>query len=181
MRARRQSGRIQVAAGRRVGLALASALCLLAAGASGPSAAEDAHAPPVGLDALLKLPSGTGVRSSVPLAGGATRNEWLARFDLARLELLGAEQRLATAQQQLGEIAADTSTWQVSAPGGVAGASESGPLSFTLRQEIRRHREDIANAQQALDELRIEANLAGVPVGWTGEEPALDRSVDDLH
>ena len=145
------------------------------------SPGEDAPAPSVGLDALLKLPSSTGVRSTVPVAGGATRNEWLARFDLARLELLGAEKRLATAQQQLGEIAAGTSTWQVSAPGGVAGAGENGPLSFTLRQEIRRHREDIANAKQTLDQLRIEANLAGVPPEWTGEEPALDSSVDGVR
>ncbi len=168
MRDRKPSGRIPAVAGWRVGLTLTLALCFLADGAFG----EDAQAPPVGLDALLKLPSSTSVRSPAPLAGGATRNEWLARFEEARLELLGAEKGLATAQHKLGEMAAGTSAWQVSAPGGIAGASENGPLSFSLRQEIRRHREDIANAKHALDELRVEANLARVPLEWTGEEPA---------
>ncbi|MCZ6569611.1 MAG: hypothetical protein O7B23_05565 [Deltaproteobacteria bacterium] len=173
MRDRKPSGRIHAVAGWRVGLTLAS--CFLAAGAFG----EAAQAPPVGLDALLKLPSGTRVRSAAPLAGGATRNEWLARFEEARLELLGAEKGLATAQHKLGEMAAGTSAWQVAAPGGVAGASENGPLSFSLRQEIRRHREDIVNAKLTLDELRVEANLAGVPPEWTGDQPVLDSRVRD--
>ena len=181
MRARKPSGRIPAAGERRVGLVLALALCLLPAGASSESPAEDGPAPPVGLDALLKLPPRTSFQSSVPQAGGASRSEWLARFDQARLELLGAEKSLATAQHQLGEMASGAGSWQVAAPGGVAGSGENGPLSFSLRQEIRRHREDIASAQQAIDELRVEANLAGVPLEWTGEQPALDPSVDDLH
>ena len=123
----------------------------------------------------------TGVRSSVQSTGGATRSEWIARFDQSRQDLAQAEERLATARQELETLASGNSTWQVAAPGGSAGSGDNGPLSFSLRQEIRRHREDIASAQQVIDELRVEANLAGVPLEWTGEEPALDPSVDDLH
>ena len=44
-----------------------------------------------------------------------------------------------------------------------------GRASRTARSASRasREREDVARAQNVLDELRIEANLAGVPESWT--------------
>jgi hypothetical protein len=87
-------------------------------------------------------------------------------------DLATARERLASAQTQLGELAANTESWQVTAPGAAAGAStENGPLSYSLRQEIRRARDDIARAEQAYRELRIEANFAGVPAEWMGAPP----------
>ena len=45
-------------------------------------------------------------------------------------------------------------------------ASPDAPLDFQLRQEIKRHREEIEHLEQQLQELEIEANLAGVPEEW---------------
>jgi len=135
-----------------------------------PAAVEDAApVPPIGLDALLKLPSGAPARETQ--RSGEGPNEWRARFAVARGELTAAENALASAQQQLEELASGRESWQVAAPGAQAG-SDTGPLSFGLRQEIRRQREAVDRAQRQLDELRIEANLAGVPEEWTREAPA---------
>jgi hypothetical protein len=132
---------------------------------------EDATAPPVPLDALLRLPSATAPPPEQPTRGGTTRKEWEARFARASSDLAAARERLATAQSQLEEMAANTESWQVTAPGPVGAGSEGGPLSYSLRQEIRRAREDIARAEQAYHELRIEANFAGVPPEWMGAPP----------
>jgi hypothetical protein len=140
-----------------------------AIGQTGP--AEDAVPPPVPLDALLKLPSAAAPTAEQPSRGGATRKEWEERFARANADLAAARERLATAQAQLGELAANTESWQVAAPGGAGPGSENGPLSYSLRQEIRRAREDIARAEQAWHELRIEANFAGVPPEWIGPAP----------
>jgi hypothetical protein len=126
----------------------------------------------VPLDALLRLPSGAAPATEQPTRGGVTRREWEERFASARADIAAAKERLATAQAQLGELAADTESWQVAAPGPAGGARENGPLSYSLRQEIRRAREDIASAEQAWHELRIEATFAGVPPEWMGEAPA---------
>jgi hypothetical protein len=47
--------------------------------------------------------------------------------------------------------------------------SSTSPLSFRLRQELLRNREGLDSAERALKELRIEADLAGVPVDWRGD------------
>jgi hypothetical protein len=39
-------------------------------------------------------------------------------------------------------------------------------VSYKLRQDIRRQRDEVAQAERVLQELRIEANLAGVPEDW---------------
>jgi hypothetical protein len=153
------------------GCALGSAALLLAAA---PAAGDDApeEAPPVALEKLLDLPP--GLDSPAVRYGGATRNEWRARFDEARAKKAEAQAALDKAQQELGEIAAETDQWQMSAPGlgGVqAAAGDKGPLNYRLHQEIRRQREEIARADQRLQELRVEANLAGVPREWTEPEP----------
>jgi hypothetical protein len=143
----------------------------LAQGAQ-PGPKEDAVAPSVPLDALLKLPTAAAPPTEQQSRAGITKQEWEERFARANADLAAARERLASAQTQLGQLAANTESWQVTAPGGTAGASgENGPLSFGLRQEIRRAREDIASAEQAYHELRIEANFAGVPAEWMGAPP----------
>jgi hypothetical protein len=136
---------------------------------SSPAPAEDA-APSVGLDALLRLPPPTAMPKS-PEKGGGGPGEWRARFAAARGDLEAAEKALADAQGELEKLASDQESWQVSAPGGQAGA-DTGPLSYSLRQEIRRQREAVERASREFDELRIEANLAGVPEEWMQEPSA---------
>jgi hypothetical protein len=145
-------------------------LCLLLPGVA---LAEDADAPkegqaaPVALDALFKLPS-QAPRIEAPEHGGDTQREWLERFDVARDDLTRAQTRLEATQAELEELASSSQSWQVAAPGGQPGG-DNGPLSFRLRQQIRRDREEVETAERNLTELRVEAELAGVPPEWTGE------------
>lgn len=148
-----------------------AALILLAALAAGAEEAE-APAPSVPLDRLLEVPR--DVEVSTRRQGGASRDEWRARFAEVRTQRAQAQAALEAAQKELEGIAADTSQWQMTAPGlgGVQAASggEQGPLSYRLKQEIRRQREEIERADQRLQELRVQANLAGVPEEWIAEE-----------
>lgn len=184
MRVRRGGRGANGAVGRRCAprwLAVLLLACLLGpGGALAQSApAEKGTARPVGLDALLKLPDSTPTPTAKPMAGGATRDQWRLRFTKSRLELQEAELRLAEAQTELEKLASATSTWQVAAPGGGA-STESGPLSYSLREQIRRSRSDIARAERALDELRVEANLAGVPAAWIADaDPSRAPAGDD--
>lgn len=138
-----------------------------------PDPTQDASPRPVSLDALLKLPETPSAPRPEPEVGGATRREWQSRFGAARADVETAEARLAEARAQLEKLASGSESWQVSAPGAPAASNtETGPLSFGLRQEIRRSREEVERAEQALAELRIRANLAGVPAEWMGEDAA---------
>jgi hypothetical protein len=148
----------------------ALAVLILFAGSS--AGAEDVEAPPdVSLDQLLHVPH--DVDLSTPRRGGATRDEWRARFDAARAERAEAQAALEAAQKELEGIAAESSQWQMTAPGlgGAQAATSEKPLSYRLRQEIRRQREEIERADQRLQELRVQANLSGVPEDWIAEEP----------
>ncbi len=145
---------------------------LLLAVAGSPRAQEaDAPPQPVSLDKLLTVP-GT-VEVSAPTYGGATRSEWRARFDQARAERAKAEAALESARQELEQIASDTDQWQMQAPGlgGALSGGDTGPLSYRLRQEIRRQRDEIEHTERRLQELRVEARLAGVPEEWIEPEP----------
>lgn len=150
---------------------VACAALLLAAAGSARAGESEAPPTPVSLDKLLTLP-GT-VEVSAPTYGGATRSEWRARFDQARAEHARAEAALESARQELEKIASDTDQWQMQAPGlgGQLSGGDTGPLSYRLRQEIRRQREEIEHAERRLQELRVEARLAGVPEEWTEPEP----------
>jgi len=135
--------------------------------ASGGSSPAGPGVPDVGLDSLLRLPP-----SSAPApqarTGGATRQEWEQRFAAARGDVEAAKQALEKAQNELGEMATSSGAWQMSAPGAAANANtENSPVSYRLRQEIRRQRDELASAERRLTELEVEANLAGVPEDWT--------------
>ena len=127
-------------------------------------AATDPAPSPVGLDALLRLPAQSPAPAREPASLG-DRKEWEARFAEARAELEAARAALAASQAELGELASGGNAWQMAPPG--AGANpENSPVSYKLRQDIRRQRGEVAEAERALTELRIEANLAGVPGDW---------------
>jgi hypothetical protein len=156
---------------RWVGRVPIPALLALLAGTFPAAAEEEPGAPPpeVPLERLLTVPR--QVDLSAPRPGGATRSEWRARFAEARAERDQAQAALAASQSELEELAGETDNWKLAAPG-IGAGSDTGPLSYRLRQEIRRHREEIERAEHQLRELRVEANLAGVPDGWIEPEDA---------
>jgi hypothetical protein len=128
------------------------------------TAATDAVPSPVGLDALLRLPAQSPIPEAEPKGTGDQKG-WEARFAAARGELEAARAALVESQTELGKLASDSNAWQMAPPGASANI-ENSPVSYKLRQEIRRQREEVAQAERALTELRIEANLAGVPEAW---------------
>jgi predicted nucleic acid-binding Zn-ribbon protein len=131
--------------------------------AAGARAAEDAPPPQVDLERLLRLPR--SYDASVPRYGGATQVEWRERFAKAQRDLDLASVALEEVEEELKSMANESSQWQVSAPGQTQ-SSETSPLSFRLREEIRRQREEVARAQKRERSLDIEADLADVPEEW---------------
>jgi hypothetical protein len=63
-------------------------------------------------------------------------------------------------------LAGEKAGWQMSAPGVQAMNPEDSPVSYELRQELRRQREEIERFERRLRELEVEAKLAGVPDEW---------------
>lgn len=128
--------------------------------------------PAVGLDQLLKIPDAVVIEA--PRRRGATRSEWSTRFREARGRKESAESGLDAARKELTELAAQTQTWSIAAPGGVKEQNldaEGAPLNYRLYQEMRRLREDVERAERLLQELVVEANLAGVPPEWQNPDP----------
>jgi hypothetical protein len=143
--------------------ALLIALALPTGAESGD--ATDATPPPgVDLDALLRLPKDSP-RVEESRRGGLSRKQWEERFESATADVAESRAALRKAQGELEEMAAGTDAWQLAAPGAPAG-SDNSPLSYKLRQEIRQQRDELAAAEKRYEELRIEANLAGVPEEW---------------
>lgn len=127
----------------------------------------DNERPKIELGRLLKLPD--SYRPPSANRRGVDRSKWEKRFEGVRLELSTAVQALATAQTELGEAADESSAWAVAAPGGIPNP-ENTPLSYKLRQEIRRQRELVERAERLLLALEIEADLADVPDQWRAVE-----------
>lgn len=126
-----------------------------------------------GLDALLQLPSGYQAQPPPPVAG-ATEAEWRRRFAKAQGELAEAREELERAKRELDAVAEGgaSSQWAVAPPGASnSGGGSTSPLSFKLRQELRRSRSRVEAAEKAVRELTIEADLAGVPERWRGAPP----------
>ncbi len=139
--------------------------------ATSPVAADDPASPPsdgaakpkVDLGRLLKLPD--SYQRPVESRRGKGQAEWQSRFETVRLDLVSAETALAKAKADLDAAATDSSQWAVAAPG-TAPNPENTPLSYKLRQEIRRQRENLKRAERQLRALEIEADLAEVPQSW---------------
>ncbi len=130
---------------------------------AGSGATATVPAPPAGsLDRLLQLPE--SLDYGVERRSGSTRGEWRTRFRDARGALEQARAALAKAQQQLEGVAEESDAWLLAPPGVTEGTDA--PLSYRLRQEIRRQRGEVKRAEQRLRDLEIEAELAGVPPEW---------------
>ena len=147
--------------GWRVGAVSALAAGLMA-GSPAPEAKEAAEPPTVDLDRLLRLPESLELDAAE--RGGATASQWRLRFQAERAKLSAARAALHSAQVELEGLAEESSSWQM-APPGAKGATQS-PVSFRLHQEIRRQNEEIDRSQRRLEELGVEADLAGVPEKW---------------
>lgn len=152
-------GRLAGRPPRRGWLLLLALPALLAVG----SAPAQEGAAKVELEKLLKLPD--SLDYAVEQRGGATRAEWLERFQEARASVEEAEAALRRSQAELEEVASSSGAWQV-APPGVSTPTTEQPLDYRLRQDIRRKKREVEAAERRLQDLTIEANLAGVPDDW---------------
>lgn len=119
------------------------------------------------LDDLLRLPSDYDARPAGRAVAGASEDEWRQRFVRAEKAIGEARDALVETKKELDELAetGGGSQWSV-APPGASGQQTTSPLSFKLRQQLQREREALDEAEKALRELRIEADLAGVPAEW---------------
>ena len=135
---------------------------------------------PPKLDALLHLPSDFVAKEPHAVAG-AGESEWRRRFTKADHNLSAARASLEKTKRELDKIAVGSSSsqWAIAPPGGGGGGGDSGgapsPLSFKLRQQLRGDRDRIVADEKALRQLRIEADLAGVPKRWRVVNPDSDE------
>ncbi|MEE8581153.1 MAG: hypothetical protein V3T33_06140 [Myxococcota bacterium] len=116
----------------------------------------------VELERLLRLPDSFDAGGE--RRAGSTAAEWRSRFRKARNDLDVARQGLQGAQAELESLAGDTGSYQMAAPG--ATEIQNSPISFRLRQDIRRQREELERGEKRLRALTVEANLADVPEAW---------------
>jgi hypothetical protein len=124
--------------------------------------AEAPASGPVGLDRLLKLPAGSDYGAGES-RGGRGRGEWASRFAGLRGALANEKAQLEAAEQERQRIAGSVDQWLLGPPGATR---ENAPLDFRLRQEIRRHRDEVERLEQEIRDLEIEADLADVPPAW---------------
>ncbi|MFQ5418195.1 MAG: hypothetical protein ACE5FL_14295, partial [Myxococcota bacterium] len=112
------------------------------------SAQEDASAPIVSLDQLLKLPDSLVVEPVV--RGGATRAEWRSRFEAARRDRDEARAALARTQAKLEGLAGESSAWKMGIPGlgNVESGSNEGPLDYAISTEMKRNRAEVERAER---------------------------------
>ena len=140
-----------------------------AAPTSAPAPVGDPPPPPeVDFDRLMRLPS--SYTSGAARQGGATASDWRVRFAEADASLADAKQSLSDAQSKLEHTAADSSQWQMGAPGLGTPDAEHATVSYKLRAEIRSLREELAQAEKKRKDLAIEADLSGVPDSWRRPE-----------
>ena len=100
----------------------------------------------------------------------------VARFEKAHADIASAKQGLEDSRKELEDVAPDEA-WSMGAPGLPVQASQSETsIDFRLRQQIRRQREELERAEHRLQELDVEANLAGVPADWRGAEAAASEA-----
>lgn len=136
---------------------------------AGETAAEEAPipAPDVGLDELLRLPNSLDFKEERRGGGGAA--DWRRRFRESEDMLASARENLARTEQAMDEAAvAGSGQWQIAPPGQQANSSDNGPLSFKLREDLRRARTRLEDAERKHRALIVEADLSSVPVDWRG-------------
>ena len=124
------------------------------------SRSQSAPPPPeLELDRLLRIPR--GAIAAPELRGGKDRATWASEFSGAREEVQGLELRIRETQEQLREAAPQD--WSFSPTGGGA---PSDPEVLKLRALLRRDRQSLQAALKRLQELEVEASLAGAPASW---------------
>lgn len=117
----------------------------------------------VDLDRLLKLPSNMTFESQS--RQGASEAEWRVRFRESRAEIQAAESALEQFREEMEEkTGAGGGQWQMAPPG--SNSSENSPVSFKLREDIRRGKELLVEAEHSHRELEVRADLADVPIDW---------------
>lgn len=153
------------------------ALATLAAAVAGPAPAgrgeeAPAPAPEVPLENLFRLPESVAATPPAePRRGGKTRADWWSLFEKAHAAVVKARADLDASRKELEGVAPEGG-WSMTAPGLPVQASNSETsIDFRLRQQIRRQREELERAEHRLDELGVEANLAGVPEDWRAPAP----------
>jgi hypothetical protein len=135
-----------------------------------PPDAEDgedpAPAPSVKLDSLLKLPSDMSFQNE--RRHGASAEEWKSRFRESHAEIVHAQEELVRMKDELDELAGDGGggQWNVAPPG--SNQTEVQPMSYKLREELKRGRARLDEAERRHRQLEVEADLAGVPRDWRG-------------
>jgi hypothetical protein len=126
------------------------------------------EAPPkdVALDRLLKLP--TTLSFDAESRQGTSEAQWRTRFRESQAELEAAEKALADARAELEQTTGGSggSQWQMAPPG--SNTTENSPVSFKLREDIRRGKEQVLEAERKQRELQVQADLADVPESWRG-------------
>jgi hypothetical protein len=126
---------------------------------------RDGEAP--GLDSLLQLPEGFVPSGDRPAVAGTSEVQWRRRFRKALGDLDEARAKLAETKRELDAVAEEGGgQWSVAPAVGGANTPGNSPLSFKLRQELRRNREQVEAAEKSVRQLKIEADLAGVPEAW---------------
>jgi len=132
---------------------------------------EPAEAPPrpeappgVGLDRLLQLPSSMSFDNQERSGEGSS--VWRERFSKQLEKVAEARSEVGRIKLALDEAAGGGagSQWQIAPPG--SNRTETTPVSFKLREELRAGREVLEGAEKELRELEIEADLANVPPEW---------------
>jgi hypothetical protein len=125
--------------------------------------------PPVPLDRLFELPSGFEPHKAEERRG-VGETEWRKRFREARQRLATAEDTLAASKLELADLAESSEAWKVAPPVGMpTGANTDAPLSYELRQRMKREEAEVNDARRDLLDLEVQANLAGVPEAWRTE------------
>ena len=123
------------------------------------------------LERLFELPSGFETRP-VERRSGKDEATWRRRFADARSAISSSESALAASKRELADLAEDSNAWTLAPPVGVPAQSHDAPLSYQLRQKIRRQEGEVASAKEQLLNLEVEANLKGVPDEWRSVEAA---------
>jgi hypothetical protein len=179
-------GRVRARARGPIGIlliaALASAYALarpLGAGAEGSESdltvtGRAAESPPddassglppedVALDRLLQLP--TTMRFDSESRQGASEAEWRTRFRESLAEIRTADDSLQRSRNELEAASGGGGgSWQMAPPG--SSSTENSPVSFKLREDIRRGKDQVDETQRKHRELEVQADLADVPLSW---------------
>lgn len=131
---------------------------------SANSALPPTAPPQVEFERLFRLPKSYNAGGG--RHRGVTSEGWRTRFAETSSAVASAQRELADAQDALENTAADSSQWQMGAPGLGQSNADHASVSYKLRAQIRGLRDDVAAAEQQQRELVIEADLAGVPDSW---------------